>query len=385
MKQNNSSPYIFFLVGIVSALGSFVTDFYLPAFPALTDYFSTSASMIQLTLTVSMVGLAVGQLFIGPLSDRYGRKLPLVASLVVFVFSTAGCLMSTDIGSFLVFRFIQGVAGAGGVVISKSVAMDLYEGKRLARFFSVLSCVQGLAPICAPVLGGLLLTVTDWRGIFGVLLLLGLALFFAVFYFRESLRSPNHDVWLTFRNYGAVARNGNFMRYVFVQAMAMGVMFTYIASSPFIFQEHYGLSPVVYSLCFGLNALGIMGGSLLTICFQSIRKALFSGAVGFLLMGFVVATVLVGDFSVWCVEVAIFFLLVCLGMILPTSTTLSLELARGYSGSASAVLGFMAFFVGGICSPLTGIGNMLVSTSILIVGCAVCVLVLAGWRIGVKG
>lgn len=149
MKQN-SSLYILILVGIVSAFGPFVTDFYLPALPALGSYFTTSASMVQLTPTVSMIGLAIGQLFIGPLSDRYGRKMPLVMSLILFIFSTVGCLGSTTIGQFLVFRFIQGVAGPGGVVISKSIATDLYEGKQLARFFSMLSSVQGLAPICAP-------------------------------------------------------------------------------------------------------------------------------------------------------------------------------------------------------------------------------------------
>lgn len=381
MKQN-SSLYILILVGIVSAFGPFVTDFYLPALPALGSYFTTSASMVQLTLTVSMIGLAIGQLFIGPLSDRYGRKMPLIVSLILFILSTIGCLGSTTIGQFLVFRFIQGIAGAGGVVISKSIATDLYEGKQLARFFSMLSSVQGLAPICAPVLGGLLLTVTDWRGIFRTLLVIGILLLFTTTRFRESLQTPiTGGLSAAFKAYLPVMRNRCFMRYVLVQAMAMGVMFAYIAASPFIFQEHYGLSPVVYSLCFGVNALGIMGGSLLIIRFKDVKAALSLGAKGFLFMSLIVAVLLIGNLSVWTVEVALFVLLVCLGMILPTSTTLALEPVRENSGNASAILGFLTFFVGGVCSPLAGLGNMLVSTSVIIVICAVCTLALAGRRV----
>lgn len=381
MKQN-SSLYILILVGIVSAFGPFVTDFYLPALPALGSYFTTSASMVQLTLTVSMIGLAIGQLFIGPLSDRYGRKMPLVVSLILFILSTVGCLGSTTIGQFLVFRFIQGVAGAGGVVISKSIATDLYKGKQLARFFSMLSSVQGLAPICAPVLGGLLLTVTDWRGIFRTLLVIGILLLLTTTRFRESLQTPvTGGLSAAFKAYLPVMRNRCFMRYVLVQAMAMGVMFTYIAASPFIFQEHYGLSPVVYSLCFGVNALGIMGGSLLIIRFKDVKAALLLGAKGFLFMSLIVAVLLIGNMSVWAVEAALFVLLVCLGMILPSSTTLALEPVHENSGNASAILGFLTFFVGGVCSPLAGLGNMLMSTSVIIVICAVCTLTLAGRRV----
>lgn len=381
MKQN-SSLYILLMVGIVSAFGPFVTDFYLPALPALSGYFGTSASMVQLTLTVSMIGLAIGQLFIGPLSDRYGRKRPLIASLVLFIFSTIGCLGASTIGQFLIFRFIQGIAGAGGVVISKSIATDLYEGKQLARFFSILSCVLGLAPICAPVLGGVLLTVTDWRGIFGTLLIIGIILLLVTTHFRETLQAPvSGGLPAAIKAYLPVMKNRIFMRYVLVQAMAMGVMFTYIAASPFIFQEHYGVSPITYSLCFGINALGVMSGSLLIIRFKKVETALSLGAKGFLFMSLIVAVVLSADLPIYLVEAALFLLLVCLGLILPTSTTLALEPVRGNSGNASAVLGFLSFFVGGVCSPLAGLGNMLVSTSVIMVICAACTLALTGRRV----
>lgn len=379
MKQN-SPLYILLFVGVVSALGPFVTDFYLPALPALSTYFGTSASLVQLTLTVSMVGLATGQLFIGPMADRYGRKLPLAASLLLFLLSTIGCLSTETIGQFLLFRFIQGVTGAGGVVISKSIATDLYKGRQLARFFSMLSSVQGLAPICAPVLGGLLLTVTDWRGIFWVLVLIGIALLLAVCAFRETSQGIHITLKEAFGSYINVLHNRVFMRYVAIQAIAMGVMFTYIASSPFLFQTYYGLSPMAYGLCFGGNALGIMAGSLIAIRFRITEQALRLGAGGFVVMAVVVALTLLVGLPVVYVEAAFFGLLFFLGLILPTSTSLALEPVRGSSGSASAVLGFLTFLAGGICSPLAGLGDMQITVSVIIIVCATCTLLLTKRR-----
>lgn len=353
-KRPNSRLYILVIVGLISAFGPFVTDFYLPALPALGQYFDTTASLIQMSLTLSMAGLAAGQLAIGPLSDRYGRKRPLLLSLALFILSTAACILSPGIGWFLFFRLLQGIAGAGGVVISKSIATDLYKGKELSAFFSMLSSVQGLAPICAPVLGGLLLEVTDWRGIFGILLLVGMLLILLLLRFRESLPASScrqTGIASAFKNYLPVLRNRPFMQYVLIQSFAMGVMFTYIASSPFIFQNHYGISSLDYSLCFGLNALGIMLGSLLCIRFKSTKNALRTGASGFFTMSIVTSLALIAGLPVATVECILFLLLMCLGLILPTSTTLALELERSNSGNASAILGFLTFLFGGLLSP----------------------------------
>ncbi len=379
-QKRNSYLFVLILVGIVSAFGPFVTDFYLPALPELTTYFNTTASMAQLSLTFSMIGLGAGQLFIGPLSDKYGRRSLLLISMVFFLIATVGCIVVPDVETFLLCRLLQGLAGAGGVVISKSIATDLYEGKELARFFSMLSAVQGLAPICAPVLGGVLLEVTDWRGIFGVLLIIGVLLIVMLLFFRESL-SPqyriNTPIWSVFKGYRPVLQNHQFIFYVLIQAFAMCVMFTYIASSPFIFQQHYGISTFAYSVCFGVNALAIMMGSFFVTRFHSVRKGLGIGSIAFLIMSILVATLLTQDANVVIVEISLVLLLFCLGMILPTSTTLALELERNNSGSASAVLGFLTFLFGGIVSPLAGLGNMLVSTALLIVIGGSCTLVFA--------
>lgn len=370
--ERNSKLYILIFTGIVSAFGPFVTDFYLPALPALSEYFDTTASLVQLSLTFSMIGLAVGQLIIGPLSDKYGRKSPLMVSLVVFCISTLGCLYSPGIYAFLFFRLLQGFSGAGGVVISRSIALDLYGGKELTRFFSMLSCVQGLAPVCAPVLGGILLEVMDWKGIFWVLLVIGMALIASLHFFKESLDAEirqKGSIFSTFKHYLPVLRNRQFMRYVLVQAFAMGVMFTYIAASPFIFQNHFSTSPLFYSFCFGVNALGIMLGSLAVSHFRNARTALRTGVIGFAWMSLPVAAALVFSPSVWVVEVLLFFFLIFLGLILPSSTTLALDLERKNSGNASALLGFLMFLFGGVLSPLTGMGNMLYTTGMIFIVC----------------
>ena len=355
-RIGNSRLYILIFIGIVSAFGPFVTDFYLPALPVLSEYFDTTASLVQLSLTFSMVGLAVGQLIIGPLSDKYGRKLPLMVSLVIFCISTVGCLYSPEIHGFIFARLLQGLSGAGGVVISKSIAIDLYQGKELTRFFAMLSSVQGLAPV------------------FWILLAIGILLIVALSAFKESLeikKRQKGNVFSTFKYYLPVLRNRQFMRYVLIQAFAMGVMFTYIAASPFIFQNHFGTSPFAYSLCFGVNALGIMLGSLAVSRFKDATAALRFGVAGFTTMSLPVAAALIFSPSVWIVEGTLFFLLAFLGLILPGSTTLALDMERKNSGNASALLGFLMFVFGGLLSPLTGIGNMLYSTGIIIVACCV--------------
>nr|WP_321436711.1 multidrug effflux MFS transporter [uncultured Bacteroides sp.] len=375
--KSNSKIYILIVIGTVSAIGPFVTDFYLPALPELMTFFGTTSSMTQLSLTFSMIGLAVGQIFIGPLSDKYGRKMPLLLSMLLFTISTIFCLFSWNIECFIISRFIQGFTGAGGIVISRSIATDLYTDKELAKFFSMLSCVQGLAPICAPVLGGMLLKFTDWRGIFLALLIIGVLMTLVLTKFRDSLSKENRlneNIATKFLYYKPILRNEVFMYYVLIQSFSMGVMFAYIASSPFIYQKIYHLSPIAYSLCFGINAFAIMIGNLCITRFSTTEEGLLTGVKGFIAMSIITVMALCISSSIIVIEITFFCLLFFLGMILPTSTTLALDLERQNSGNASAIIGFLTFVSGGIISPLTGLGNILYSTSVIILFCCIFIL-----------
>ena len=379
-RKYNSRRFVLVFAALLSAFGPFMTDLYLPAFPELMEYFGTTTSLIQLSLTFGVIGLAAGQLVIGPLSDKYGRRRPLILSLTVFVVSTLICLLCRDVITFICFRLLQGIAAAGGVVISRSIAVDLYEGKEFTRFFAMLSAVQGLAPIVAPIAGGLLLGITDWRGIFAVLLLIGVAILAAAFRFRESLpeeRRQTGSVLATFANFRSVLGNKHFVCYMLIQSFAMGVLFAYISSSPFIFQTEYGLTPVMYSVCFAFNGLAIMTGNLIVPRFGSEERALGIGACCQLIAALVLAVCLMGGWSVVAIEIGFLVLLFCVGMVLPTSTSLALALERKNSGNASAMLGFFQFTFAGLVAPLVGLGEVSVATSwvIVIASCATCGLV----------
>ena len=376
-EKTNSRLFLLIAMGMMSAFGPFVTDLYLPGLPALATYFGTTTSWVQLSLTSSMVGLASGQLLIGPASDKYGRRGPLVLSMILFIVSTAACLLAWNIESFVFFRVFQGIAGAGGVVISKSVAADLYQGRKLNDFFSLLMVINGLAPIVAPVIGGFVMRYTDWEGIFIILLAIGIVLFGVSMHFRESLPKERRIPGSVFNSFGKfvpIVQNGGFMNYVWIQMFSMGVFFTYIASSPFLIQEHFRLDAFAYSICFAVNASGMIVGSRITPRFSSVFSALKSGVYGLCLSSLAFVAVLLFDGSFYLMETLLFVMMNFLGMILPTSTSLALTLERDNAGGASAVIGFCMFLFGAIVSPMTGFGPMITSISVMTLLC--CLLAL---------
>ena len=381
----NSRVFLLMAMGMMSAFGPFVTDFYLPGLPALAASFDTTTSWVQMSLTSSMIGLAGGQLLIGPASDRYGRRMPLILSMALFIVSTLACLFAWNIESFVFFRIFQGIAGAGGVVISKSVAADLYQGKALNDFFSLLMVINGLAPIVAPVLGGFIMRYTDWEGIFIILLAVGVILFAVSVRFRESLppgrRIPG-SVWRSFGKFVPIIRNGSFMHYVWIQTFSMGVFFTYIASSPFLIQEHFRLDAFAYSLCFAINASGMIVGSRITPRFSDVFSALRTGVYGLSIASGLFVAVLFAGGLFYVMEALLFIMMVFLGMILPTSTSLALTLERKNAGGASAVIGFFLFIFGAIVSPMTGFGPMILSISVMTLLC--CLLAFVFLRIAAR-
>ena len=282
-QKNHPNGYIYLaiLLGFLTAFAPFVTDFYLPALPSLTDYFSASASAVQMSLTMSMLGLACGQLVVGPISDKFGRKKLLIGSLVVFLMTTLLCLFAPGIVSFNLFRLFQGMAGSGGLVISRSVTTDSFRGRLLSKFLALVSAINGIAPVTAPVLGGILLKFTSWKGTFVALLVIGVALLALALRFTETLaihRRSQKSLVSTFALYGKVLHNGEYVRNLLVFVATQFVLFSYIAASPFIFQVGFGFSPMMFSFVFALNAIGIGVGCALSGKFGSDVRALRVGA-----------------------------------------------------------------------------------------------------------
>lgn len=358
MNNENSKTFLLVLLGLLTAFGPFVTDMYLPTLPSMTGYFGTTSSMVQLGLTSSMIGLALGQLFFGPLSDRYGRRPPLIAAMALFIVSTILCIFASDIRQFILLRLLQGIAGAGGIVISRSVAADRFTGAELARMLAVIGAINGVAPVTAPIVGGALTDVIGWRGIFCILLALGCVLLISCLRFRESLPATRRSSagWgQLLHGFGAVLHNRPFVGYILQLGFAQGILFGNIASSPFIVQEHYGFSAFGFSLCFAANSLAIMSAAALAVRFRRQERATLLGChCGF-----------------WLYEVLVFALLFSMGITFPATTTLAMDCTREHAGTASALLGAVCFAFGGLVSPLVGMGDTLLSTGTVFVVCAV--------------
>lgn len=374
-KRHNSAFFLFVFLGMLTAFGPFVTDMYLPSLPAMTSYFGTSVSMVQLGLTFSMLGLAAGQLVFGPLSDKYGRRAPLLISMGLFLVSTLGCIFSPTIELFVLLRFVQGLAGAGGIVISRSIATDKFKGLNLAKALAVVGAINGIAPVAAPVLGGAILKVTTWRGVFAVLFVLGVALLGACIHFNESLsrvKRSQESVWKTLSLFKQVVKNRTFMLYVLQMAFAQGMLFGYIAASPFIIQEHYGFSPFAFSLFFAANAVAIGTGADLSVKFKRQENCVLASCAGMLVCSVALLAALLAGAGVWMFEALLFVMLFMMGLSFTASTALAMDAVRGQAGTGSALLGASGFLFGSIVSPIVGMGNILVTSGITFVVCAVC-------------
>lgn len=368
----NSRLFLILLLGSLSAFGPFITDLYLPALPGMGEYFHTSASMVQLTLTTSMIGLGLGQFFIGPISDKYGRIRPLMVSLAIYIASTLLIVFTQDIEGMIVLRAIQGLSSAGSVVLSRAIAADLYQGEELSRFFALLMSVNGIAPIVSPVFGALLLQFTNWRGIFVVLVLIGVALMAFCLRLEEThppQKRMTGSLLSIFTVLGKILTNRTFMGFAGIQALIMGVLFAYIASSSFIFQTAYGVGKFAYGLCFGLNGAALVAGAALARKMR-VQRALRYGIGGFAAAAVLVALFLIAHAPLWLLETGLFLLLFCMGGVNPGLSALAMSAERQYAGSASAFLGFFGFTLGGAVSPLVGIGNIFYATATAIAVCA---------------
>ena len=348
------------VLGLLCAIGPLCTDFYLPALPEITDQLSATGTQTQLSLTAALIGLGLGQLFFGPLSDRIGRRKPLAISLLLFIFSSAMCAITHDIHMLIVWRFVQGFAGAGGSVLSRSIARDRYQGTQLTQFFALLMTVNGIAPVLSPVLGGYIITAFDWRilfwtmaGIGAVLLLLSLVVL------HETL--PPKSANTTQQAKGTpVLKNRRFMRYCLIQAFMMAGLFSYIGSSSFVIQSEYGMSAMQFSLLFGLNGIGLIIAALI---FSRLARRIPAETLlrrGLLLAVFcaLVTLLLAWQQHAVLALVGLFFTVSFMSGISTVSGAEAMNAVdSAQSGTASALMGTLMFVCGGIAAPLAGLGG----------------------------
>lgn len=368
--KRNSKLFILIFLGMLTAFGPFVTDMYLPTLPAMSQFFNTSSSFIQLGLTTSMIGLAVGQLLFGPLSDKYGRRFPLISALSLFLISTIGCIYSPNIIQFVGWRLIQGIAGAGGIVISRSIAADKYSGKELAKMLAIIGAINGIAPVAAPILGGTMADITGWQGIFWVLFLIGILLLAGSIHFNDTLPAEKRGKtkWIdVYHGLITVLHNRNYVCYILQSGFAQSVLFANIASSPFIMQQHYGFSPFMFSVCFGINAIAIGIAAASAAKFRHPEQALYTGSIGMVLASVCLFIAFYSNCSFWVYETLLIGLLLMLGLTFTASNTLAMDSARSNAGIASALLGALGFAFGGLVSPLVGLGNILISTGLVFI------------------
>lgn len=362
-ESRRRAGLLLFILGALSAIGPLSIDMYLPALPAITEEMLSVPAQVQLTLTACLVGVSVGQVVAGPLSDVRGRRVPLIVGVGGFMVASLLCAFAPSVPVLIALRLVQGMLGGAALVIVRAVVRDLYDGAAIARIFASLMLVSGLAPILAPIAGAQLLEFTSWRGVFVALSLAGLVLMLAVLAgVRETLPAGQRESGgfrHTLRSFWRLLRDRPFMGCALTAGLAFGAMFAYISGSPFVLQDVYGASPQQYSFIFGLNALGLIvmsqvGGRLagrvpqVRLILAGLGVALAGGAL--LLLAVVIGLGLTG-------VVAGLFVIMCgQGLILPGTGALALAgQPPQVAGAASALLGVLQFALGAVAAPFVGL------------------------------
>ena len=352
------------VLGLLSTFGPLSLDLYLPALPQLADDLGASASLAQLSITACLVGLAVGQLVAGPLSDRLGRRRPLIVGLVAFLLASVACAVAPSAAVLVLLRLVQGLAGAAGIVISRAIARDLYSGRALMIFFSRLLLVAGLAPVIAPVLGGQLTRIMTWRGIFGVLAGFGAVLLLAGLVGLKETLPPERRVVGGFRRtlqgYNTLLHDRFFVGCALSSGLAGASMFAYIAGSTFVLQRIYGMSPQGFSLVFGCISLGLVaaaqGGARLALIWPLPRVLGFGLTINLFGATALLITV-ISELPLWALIGALVIMVCAVGLIFPTANALAMADYPDLAGTASSLQGLSQFVFGAVAAPLVGIAG----------------------------
>ncbi|MDD6832123.1 MAG: MFS transporter [bacterium] len=359
--------FLLILLGAFTAFAPLINNTFGPILGLVAKHFQSANALVNVGFTAGMVGLAVGQLVLGPLSDKYGRRRPLFVAVSLFFLASLAVAYAPNMESFIALRFVQGFGGAGGIVISRSIAADNFSGHQLMTVIAITGCINGVAPIVAPMASGAMAGLMGWQGTFFMLAAIGLLMAVGTYYLRESLpdgRRINRPLFATFRLYGTVVRNKQYILYVLHQCTAEVILFGNIASVWSIL-SHYGYTnPGEAGIALSVNGIFIAIGAGGAAKFSKATTGVKVSCAGMLLFSAIEAVVLFLDLGFWPYEIVLCILLTFMGFTLTASTTMALDSERRQVGTASALFGAMGFVSGALASPLVALGNPVHSTAI---------------------
>lgn len=368
-------------IAIIGAFSSLVNDMYLPTIPAMMRQFHTTPSMTQMGLSMAMLGMGIGSVLWGSLSDHFGRKPILIISLLIFAVSTGVALLSPDITFFVAVRLVQGFGAGGAMVLSTSIPADVFAGRQLGKLMGIVGAINGIAPAAGPLLGGFLANRVGWQGIFVVLLTIGIGMTIWTTRTNETLPPARRIAARRLSDYVKAYRtmllNGRFMIYVIIKALGIALLYAYISSGPFIIQDHYHFSALTFGIIFGANALAIAAGAMLAPRFRIMKQPMVVGTVGMFLLSLGMAAVMWYELPFWAYELVAVPLVLCLGMIFSSANTLAMDVGRADAGTSSAILGVVKYILAAIVSPLCGLGNLMHSSAVVVIVTAAIALLFA--------
>lgn len=360
--QKRPPIFLIIILGALTAIGALSIDMFLPGLPQIRSDFNTTASAAQLTLTLFMVGLAFGNLIMGPLSDAYGRKQPLIIVMVIYTIASIGIVFSVNITMMISLRLIQGLCAGAAAVISRAIASDMYYGKALTKFLAVLMLVNGVAPVIAPALGGIILLFSTWHMVFIILTIFGIFMVFST-----SIRVPESlskqarepaDIKSILIQFKRLLKRPRFVLPMLLQGMTFVILFSYISASPFITQRIYTLSPQAFSIMFAVNGIGLIISSQLSgkLVDYFSPLSIMRGYTWVQLVGVVlISIVLIFHLPIFFLFIAFFVLVSPVTGIATLGFSVVMDERTGGGGSASSLLGLVQTLIGGISTPLVGL------------------------------
>ncbi|WP_427707990.1 multidrug effflux MFS transporter [Staphylococcus parequorum] len=361
-KQNKNSLLFVIILGALTAIGALSIDMFLPGLPQIQSDFNTTTSNSQLTLSLFMIGLALGNLFVGPISDAIGRKTPLIVAMALFTMASIGIIFVDNIWWMIALRFVQGFCGGAGAVISRAISSDLYTGKQLTKFLALLMLVNGVAPVLAPALGGVILSFSTWRMVFVILTIFGLLMLFGtIFNIKESLSTEQRDsphLVSIFKSFKRLLATPRFVLPMLIQGVTFVILFSYISASPFIAQRIYDMSAQQFSIMFASVGISLIISSQLTgkLVDYIDRQVLLRVLTIIQLVGIVwISIILYMHLSIWLLFIGFIILVAPVTGVATLGFSIAMDENTGGNGSASSLLGLVQFLIGGLVSPLVGV------------------------------